>query len=81
MPRAEILPRSRSTLDLEVAPNPDQVKQIADMLVAADYPVLAVGKEMARYGGAEEIMELAELLGAPVFQDASRMPLVFPPSL
>ena len=78
VPRAEILPRSRSTLDLEVAPNPDQVKQIADMLVAADYPVLAVGKEMARYGGAEEIMELAELLGAPVFQDASRMPLVFP---
>ncbi len=78
VPRAEILPRSRSRLDLEVAPNPDQVKQIADMLVAADYPVLAVGKEMARFGGAEEIMELAELIGAPIFQDASRMPLVFP---
>jgi len=78
VPRAEILPRSRSTLDLDVAPNPDQVKQIADMLVAAEYPVLAVGKEMARFGGAEEVMELAELIGAPIFQDASRMPLVVP---
>jgi benzoylformate decarboxylase len=78
--RAEILPRSRSELDLDVAPNPDQVKQMADMLMAADYPVLAVGREMSRFGGAEEVMELAELLGAPVFQDVypSHTPIVYP---
>lgn len=80
VPRAEILPRSRSTLDLDVAPNPDQVQRIADMLIEADYPVIAVGRELARYGGADEVMKLAELVGAPVFQDvySSRMPMVYP---
>jgi thiamine pyrophosphate-dependent acetolactate synthase large subunit-like protein len=80
VPRAEIIPRNRSTLDLDVAPNPDQVKRIADMLIEADYPVITVGRELARYGGADEVMELAELIGAPVFQDvySSRMPMVYP---
>jgi len=78
--RAEILPRAQSALDVEVAPSPEHVSKIADALSEAQFPVLCAGKELARFGGAEEVMEVAEILGAPVFQDvyASHTPVVFP---
>ena len=77
---AEILPRERSRIEVDVAPNEDQVRRIADMLVAAEFPVIAVGKEGARFDPSEPLMELAELLGAPVFQDIymAHGPMVFP---
>lgn len=67
--QAEIIPRSRSDLDLALEPNPDQVARAAGMLAAADFPVIVVGRELTRYGGADELMAIAELLGAPVFLD------------
>ena len=77
---AEILPRERSRIEVDVAPNEEQVRRIADMLVAAEFPVIAVGKEGARFDPSESLMELAELLGAPVFQDIymAHGPMVFP---
>ena len=77
---AEILPRERSRIEVDVAPNEDQVRRIADMLVEAELPVIAVGKEGARFDPSEPLMELAELLGAPVFQDIymAHGPMVFP---
>jgi benzoylformate decarboxylase len=77
---AEILPRERSRIEVDVAPNEDQVRRIADMLVAAEFPVIAVGKEGARFDPSKPLMELAELLGAPVFQDIymAHGPMVFP---
>ena len=77
---AEILPRERSRIEVDVAPNEDQVRRITDMLVEAEFPVIAVGKEGARFDPSEPLMELAELLGAPVFQDIymAHGPMVFP---
>ncbi|MFQ5790496.1 MAG: thiamine pyrophosphate-binding protein, partial [Acidobacteriota bacterium] len=78
--KAEILPRSRSEVEVDVRPNEEQAERIADLLVEARFPVLAVGKEGARFDGSQEIMQIAELLGAPVFQDVymSHTPVVFP---
>ncbi len=78
--RAEILPRSRSQLDLDVSPNEDAVKQAADLLAAAAFPVITEGKEVNRFGGADEMMEIAEILGAPVFKEVypAHAPMTFP---
>jgi benzoylformate decarboxylase len=78
--RAEILPRSRSQLDLEISPSEEAVKRAADLLAAADFPVIAEGKELNRFGGADEIMEIAEILGAPVFKEIypAHAPMTFP---
>jgi benzoylformate decarboxylase len=77
---AEILPKERSRVEVDVAPNPDQVRRITDMLLAAEFPVIAVGKEGARFDPSEPLMELADLLGVPVFQDIymAHAPMVFP---
>jgi benzoylformate decarboxylase len=78
--RAEILPRSRSQLDLEVSPSEEAVERAADLLAAADFPILVEGKEVNRFGGADELMEVAELLGAPVFKEVypAHAPMTFP---
>lgn len=80
IPRAEILPRSRSRLDLDVAPSEEAVQRAADLLVDATFPVIAVGKEVNRFGGTDELMRIAEVLGAPVFKEvyAAHSPMSFP---
>ncbi|HXV60155.1 MAG TPA: thiamine pyrophosphate-binding protein [Vicinamibacteria bacterium] len=82
VPRAEILPRSRSRLVTDVPPDATDVERIADLLVDAQFPVIAVGKEGARLDPSEPLMELAERLGMAVFQDIymSHTPMVFPSS-
>ncbi|HJO37786.1 MAG: thiamine pyrophosphate-binding protein [Vicinamibacterales bacterium] len=67
--QAEIVPRSRSEVELSLEPDPDQVAEAARMLAEAEFPIIVVGREMVRYGGADEIMAIADLLGAPVFLD------------
>jgi benzoylformate decarboxylase len=80
VPRAEILPRSRSELDLEIAPAEEAVKRATDLLEAAVFPVITEGKELNRYGGADELMEISEMLGAPVFKEIypAHAPMTFP---
>jgi benzoylformate decarboxylase len=80
VPEAEILPRSRSELSLDVVPDSALVSRLADMLLEAELPVIGVGKELARFDASEEVMGIAELLGIPVFQDVypSHTPVVFP---
>ncbi len=50
------------------------------LLVGASFPVIAVGKEVNRFGGTDEIAKIAELLGAPVFKEiyAAHSPMSFP---
>lgn len=78
--RAEILPRSRTELDLDIAPSEEAVKRAADLLAGAAFPVITVGKEVNRFGGSDELMEIAEILGAPVFKEvyAAHAPMTFP---
>ncbi len=79
---AEILPRGRSELELELQPNPEQVSRAADMLVGAQFPLLVGGRELNRYGGAGDLLAIADLLGAPLFMDidSSHCPVVVPTS-
>jgi benzoylformate decarboxylase len=78
--KAELIPRSRSELEMEVSPHPEHVSELVDLLLAADFPVIAVGKELTRFNASNEVMRIAELLGVPVFQDVypSHTPVVFP---
>ena len=80
IPRAEILPRSRTELDLDIAPSEEAVTRAADLLAGASFPVLTEGKELNRFGGTDELMEIAEILGAPVFKEvyAAHAPMSFP---
>ena len=66
---AEIVPKARSGLDLELAPSDDLVKKACDLLAAADFPVITAGREVSRYGGVDELLRIAELIGAPLFKE------------
>lgn len=78
--RAEILPSARSQPDLEFEPDSTSIRRAADLLIAARHPVIVSGAEVARDGGVEELREIAELLGAPVFSDlfATHTAITFP---
>ncbi|MFQ6004210.1 MAG: thiamine pyrophosphate-binding protein [Woeseia sp.] len=77
VPVAEILPRSRSRVATEVAPRDEHVQQIADALLAAQFPVLFLGNEAIRYEISGEVAAVAEEIGAMVMT-ASKIPVVFP---
>ena len=66
---AEIVPKARSGLDLELAPSDELVKKACDLLAAADFPVITAGREVSRYGGVDELLRIAELIGAPLFKE------------
>jgi thiamine pyrophosphate-dependent acetolactate synthase large subunit-like protein len=78
--RAEILPRSRSEPDEALHPDPNAVRRAADLLAGAQSPVLVAGREINPLGGADDLRQIAELIGAPVCSDlfASHSPLTFP---
>jgi thiamine pyrophosphate-dependent acetolactate synthase large subunit-like protein len=78
--RAEILPRLRSEPDAALHPDPDAVRRAADLLAGARLPVIVAGRELNAYGGADDLRQIAELIGAPVCGDlfASHSPLTFP---
>ncbi|MFV2070781.1 MAG: thiamine pyrophosphate-binding protein [Pirellulales bacterium] len=75
--KAEIIPRSRSRVSYDVRPPVSHVNKVADLLVAAQLPVLFVGNEAIRYEVSEEVASIAEALGALVMT-ASKIPVVFP---
>jgi len=77
---AEIISPARSTVDASLQANGRIVKALADKLIAAKFPLLIAGHELSRYGGAEHLLALSELLGASVMSDvpASHSPIVFP---
>jgi benzoylformate decarboxylase len=74
---AEIIPRSRSRVDIEVRPKEEDVKKIADYLIAAQRPMLFLDDDCVRHEISAEVMELAEIVGAMVTLGA-RMPVVYP---
>jgi benzoylformate decarboxylase len=80
VPRAEIVPRARSQIVVDVRPSDEHVCMLVDMLVEAELPVVAVGKEAVWSDPSEDLMELSELVGIAVFQDVywSHTPMIFP---
>jgi len=77
---AEIISPSRSIVDASLHADEKVIKTLADMLIAAKFPLLIAGRELSQYGGAEPLVAIAELLGVSVMSDvpASHSPLVFP---
>jgi benzoylformate decarboxylase len=59
-------------------PSQDVVGQMAKMLVAARKPVIVAGQELAQRDAFAEAAELAELLGAPVYQSSVPYSAQFP---
>ncbi|WP_214402415.1 thiamine pyrophosphate-binding protein [Pseudonocardia lacus] len=58
--------------DSRVRPAPDAVRAAADLLAAAERPVLVAGSELARVGAVDALVRLAERLGAPVLHEDRR---------
>jgi thiamine pyrophosphate-dependent acetolactate synthase large subunit-like protein len=78
--RAEVLPSSRWQPDTVFEPDASSVKRAADLLLAARFPVIVSGADVGRDGGADELVQIAELIGSPVFSDlfATHTPITFP---
>ncbi len=77
---AEILPPSRSRVEIEWRPEPAVVERLVTLLVESESPLLVAGRELSLHGGSRQLAEIAELLGAPVMTDvpASHTPIAYP---
>jgi benzoylformate decarboxylase len=58
--------------DSRTAPSPEAVQRAAELLTAAERPLLVAGSELARVGAVEDLVKLAEQLGAPVVHEDRR---------
>jgi benzoylformate decarboxylase len=74
---AEILPRSRSRVETEVAPPRGHVEGIVDSLVKANRPTIFLGNECIKHDVSEEVAEIAEMIAAMVMFSV-KIPAVFP---
>lgn len=72
----EIPPPSRIEHDALVSPQ--GIHDAASMLLAAERPRILAGDEVARAGAVGDLVELADLLGAPVVGEPLHSRLVFP---
>jgi thiamine pyrophosphate-dependent acetolactate synthase large subunit-like protein len=68
---ATILPQDRFQVAAGVKAKPELIEQAARMLIEAENPLLVVGLEVTKSKGCAELIELAELVGAPVMQGLS----------
>ena len=57
-------------LDHEVHPPPEAIAAAADLLLAAENPLLLAGSRVVESDAVDELVRLAELLGAPVASEA-----------
>ena len=62
------------------APDALAVQEITALILAAHAPVMVVGDEVARAGAVDELVQLAERLGAPVWFEGIRGRASFPSS-
>ena len=64
--KAQIWERSKFDVPMRIRPDKEDVEKAARMLIEAKNPLLSVGDEITWCRGDKELVELAELLGAPV---------------
>ncbi|MDP6435941.1 MAG: thiamine pyrophosphate-binding protein [Gammaproteobacteria bacterium] len=67
----KIYPADSFNVPVEMAPRAEAIDQAARMLIEAEKPLINVGSEVSRAGANADLLELAELLGAPVSQGYS----------
>ncbi len=63
---ADIYDRHHFVIPSHIPPNPDQVDQVAELLIQSKSPVLNLGDDVAKAGAQADVLELAELLDIPV---------------
>lgn len=66
-----IHPQERFNVPLQVPPRPELIEQTARWLIEAKSPLLCAGPEVTRAGATDELVALAELIGAEVAQGYS----------
>ncbi len=69
--RQQIYPQARFHVPMDMQPSPEAIEETAKLLLQAKSPLLCVGAEVTRAGANDQLVELAELLGAPVAQGFS----------
>jgi benzoylformate decarboxylase len=65
-------------VDAAVRPTDAALERLADRLLAARNPVIIAGHELAKHDAFSEAAELAEVLGAPVWQETIPYAACFP---
>ncbi|HJP04357.1 MAG: hypothetical protein CL799_12085 [Chromatiales bacterium] len=68
---AKILPRENFQVSAKMRPDPDQIMDVARLLLESERPLVTVGHEVSRAGAVENMTELAELLALPVTEGHS----------
>jgi thiamine pyrophosphate-dependent acetolactate synthase large subunit-like protein len=64
--KAQIWDQAKFDVPMRIRPDKDDVDKAARMLIEAQNPLISVGDEVTWCRGQKELIELAELLGAPV---------------
>jgi benzoylformate decarboxylase len=64
--KTQVWDRSKFDVPMRIRPDKDDVEKAARWLIEAQNPLISVGDEITWSGGQKELIELAELLGAPV---------------
>lgn len=79
---ATIIPPGRTTSRYSISPDPEAVAEAVSMIRKAKNPLFVAGAELPRWGGLQELIDLADLLGATVSGDIqfSRSSMGFPAS-
>jgi benzoylformate decarboxylase len=60
-----------SRVESRVLPAPDLIEKLADMLIAAERPLIVAGDEIVKSDALEEAALVSEALGAPAWQNTS----------
>ena len=71
--KAQIWEGSKFDVAMRIRPDKDDVERAARMLIEAKNPLISVGDEITWCRGQRELIELAELLGAPVAGEAGSL--------
>ncbi|MDJ0927009.1 MAG: thiamine pyrophosphate-binding protein [Gammaproteobacteria bacterium] len=66
-----IYPQSLFRVNVNLPPRADVIEQAARLLIEAERPMINVGHEVTRAGANAEVLQLAEMLGATVYQGFS----------
>ena len=71
--KATVMDQAKFNVSMKIRPDPALVEQAARLLLEAKSPLLYVGDEIVWCGAQKEVVELAELLGAPVSRNAGNI--------
>jgi benzoylformate decarboxylase len=71
--KTQIWERSKFDVPMRIRPDKEDVEKAARLLIEAKNPLLSIGDEITWCRGDKELVELAELLGAPVAGEAGSL--------